>query len=295
MREIVKRVENILDKMGYDCCDYFGCFDIAAKKGRKLILIKVLSNVDSIQEEQATSIKTISSNLDSSALIVGEKTRREELEEDVIYSRFGIPTMSIETMDNIFAHQSAPVVTRLRGGFFVEIDARLLRKKRQAHGLTQMELAEKVGTTKKSVYEHEKMNKKATQEMAGKIESFLGRVSVPVSLERQMNSVETTSKDSFERAVSRHFNSIGFETSHVYQAPFNIIARDREMMILSEAQETGEKIEKILEEMVSFSKLARKPIIAITKEEAELEIPTVMAKDMKNYSARDIKKLVKKW
>ncbi|MBI4170513.1 MAG: helix-turn-helix domain-containing protein [Candidatus Aenigmarchaeota archaeon] len=295
MREIVKRVENVLDKMGYDYCDYFGCFDIAAKKGRKLILIKVLSNVDSIQEEQATSIKTISSNLDSTALIVGEKTRRQELEEDIIYNRFDIPTMSIETVENIFSHESKPLVIRRRGGFFVEIDAGLLKKKRQAHDLTQAKLAEKVGTTKKCIYEHEKTNKKAAQETAEKIESFLGKVSVPVSLEWYMESTNTKPKGSFESMVSRHFNSIGFETSHVYQAPFNIIAKSKEIMILSEAQENSEKIEKILSEMISFSKLVRKPIIAITKEEAELDIPTVRAKDLKNCSARDIKKLVKKW
>ncbi len=295
MREIVENVENIMDRMGYDYCGYFGCFDVAAKRGKKVVLIKVLGNIDSVQEEQANNIKTIARNLDATSIIVGERTRREKLAEGVVYTRFGIPTIDIRTMENVFSNKAMPFVSRGRGGLFVEIDSKLLRKRRQDTGLTQMELARRTGTTKKNIYEHERANKKTSRELAEKLQDAVGHVSVPAALYTEKETAETRPKGYFEGVVFRRFKSIGFETDLVHQAPFNIIARQQRVLILSEAEESVEKIGRMLEEMINFSKLFNKPIIAVTKEEVELGIPTILESELRTYSSSDIKRIVRNW
>ena len=294
MREIVSRVESFLEKTGFAYSENRGCFDVAAKKRKNFFILKVLNNVDSIREEQAINLRTISVELGSTAFIVGERTRKEELEKDVIYQRFDIPTLSIDALENIFLHKYRPIVSRKRGGLFVDIDSEMLRKQRQKLGLTQEELAQKAGTTKKSIYEHERQSKKASKELADSLESVLGKVSSPFSFKAKKR-IKNEPKGQFESFVARHFRSIGFETNSVYQAPFNLIAKNEELTILSEAEEKREKIEKMLEEMISFSRLCRKPIIAVTKEETDLEIPTIAEKDLRGYSARDIRKLIRSW
>jgi len=293
MRDAVKLAEGMLESAGYQHCSYFGCFDIAAKKGRKIVLLKVLGNVDSIQEEQANSLKTIAANLDATAIIAGERTRRERLDEGVIYHRFDIPTISTNALENFFMEGAEPLVARARGGLFAEIDARLLRKKRQASGMTQSELASKTGTTKKTIYEHERSNKNASLEIVEAVEKLLGPVSAPLSFETKRDAAENMPRGRFEISVSGHFRSIGFDTASVYSAPFNIIAKNDGLLVLSEAEERAEKLERMAGDMMSFSQLSRKPLIAVTREEAELEIPTIKEKDFMDCSIRDIRKLIR--
>ncbi len=293
MRDVVKLAESMLETAGYEHCSYFGCFDIAAKKGRKIVLLKVLSNVDSIQEEQANSLKTIAANLEATAIIAGERTRRERLDEDVIYHRFDIPTISTSALENFFMEETEPLIARARGGLFAEIDATLLREKRHASGMTQSELAIKAGTTKKTIYEHERANKKASLEIVEAVEKFLGPVSVPLSFETKKDPAENMPRGRFEISVSRHFRSIGFDTASVYSAPFNIIAKNDGLLVLSEAEEKAEKLERMVGDMMNFSQLSRKPLIAVTREEAELEVPTINEKDFMDCSMRDIRKLIR--
>jgi putative transcriptional regulator len=294
MREIISKVERMLERSGFGTCENFGCFDLAAKKGKNFFILKVLSNVDSLQEEHASNLRTISAELDGRALLVGEHMRKERLEDGVIYQRYDVPTISMSTLESMLVQKFKPMITRNRGGLFMEIDSVQLREKRISMGLTQEELAKKAGTTKKGIYEHERENKKASKDLVDNLESILGKISSPASFEPR-EAAKTAPRGQFEEIVSKHFESIGFGTNSVYHAPFNIIVRSEEMTILSEAEEKKEKIEKILEEMISFSRLAGKPIIAITREETELEIPTIREKDLQSYSARDLRKLIRNW
>jgi len=124
---------------------------------------------------------------------------------------------------------------------------------------------------------------------------YSGHVSVPAALYAEKETAETRPKGYFEGVVFRRFKSIGFETDLVHQAPFNIIARQQRVLILSEAEESVEKIGRMLEEMINFSKLSNKPIIAVTKEDAELEIPTILESELRTYSSRDIKRIIRNW
>ena len=81
MRKIVGKVEAAFEKGGYECREYSGCFDVAARKGKKIVLLKILGNVDSLQESQASSLKIISENLGAMPLVIGENTRKERLRD----------------------------------------------------------------------------------------------------------------------------------------------------------------------------------------------------------------------
>jgi putative transcriptional regulator len=293
MRAFISKVEAVLERSGIEFCESKGCFEIAAKCGNDFFMLKVLRNVDSLQDGHASSLKSISSDLGGKALVVGERTRKCDLDKGIIYQRFEIPTVSVGTLENILGG-GEPLIKRDRGGLFLEIDSKKLRDRRKGKGLTQDELAKKCGTTKKNIYEHEKNDKSASKDLVCRIESVLGNVTKPVCLNIEENSRGLPSC-SFESFVSSCFHSMGYDTNFVFNAPFNIIAKSGEITILSEADESGKNIKKVMDDMIHFSRLCNRPPLAITRDDAELEIPSICGRDLKSYTAEDIKKLVLEW
>ncbi len=289
---LMSEIEEILDENGYKYCEYSGCFDIAARK-ESLMLFKVLTNVDSFQEMQADNLKVLSNSLDARSFLVGLHTRRERLSDNIIYDRFDVPTVNPSTLERIL-HGNMPSVYRFRGGLFVEIEPAKLRKAREDAGLSQSQLAQSAGVTKKSIYEHESKKMGIVKETAVKLEKILKtRIISPVSLP-DYDAMEMTPKSTFESKVSRNFRRMGFDTGSVYQSPFNMIATGK-IMLLSDVEENQKKVKKHIYYIENFSKLSKKSAIIVTKEEANFDIPTLREEDLAGMKSKDILKFVKKW
>jgi putative transcriptional regulator len=288
----MEKIEGILEEGGYDYCEYRGCFDIAARK-KKMMLIKVLSNVDSFQKTDASSLKVMSKHLEANSMVVGMTTRREKLSDNIVYERFDVPTVTPGTLEKIIINDAFPVIYRLRGGLFVGIDPKLLRSAREEAGLSQKELADSVDITKKNVYEHEKKNIKMDYEKAKKIEKILEtKIIVPAAPERFDTSV--LPKAGFEMKIYRKFKSSGFEADSVQKSPINMIARESRFIVLSEAEQSIDKIKKKVPSIRDFSRVSGKDACVITKEKIDLEIPSASEKEFMQMSGREIKKLARK-
>ena len=163
------KVMELMEENDYDYFSYSGCFDILARKD-EIFLLKLLNNIDSFQQEQADNLKVVSKNLDAQAFLVGSKTRRELLEDNIIYERFSVPAVTPNTLENIL-ESKIPKISRSRGGLFVNVNPQKLREGREKAGLSQSELARKIGITKKSIYEHEHKEMKADYEIVKLIEN----------------------------------------------------------------------------------------------------------------------------
>ncbi|MBI2076028.1 MAG: helix-turn-helix domain-containing protein [Candidatus Aenigmarchaeota archaeon] len=293
--EIREEVISILEEAQYDYSEYSGCFDVVGRKKRDMVLLKLLGNVDSLQFSQANNLKILSTTLSATALVIGQRTRRETLENGVIYDRFEIPTVTPKTLENILVFRELPFLYRFRGGFFVKVNAEKLREGRAKEKLTQRALADKAQITKKSVYEHERSTANTEYTTAQKMEKALGAsIMEHFSLsDFQLNVKPNDAKNAFEMHVSRDMNKLGFETELVYQTPFNIIARER-FIVLSEAGD-NEYLEKNESGLLRFSKTAKMPVLAVTKEETSLDVPSIKEKELRELSsARELRKLLKR-
>lgn len=291
---LLKDIEEVLGENGFDYCEYSGCFDIAAKNQHEFVLLKVLDNVDSFQEEQANNLKVLSRNLDAKALVVGSHTRRERLSDNIVYDRFDVPTVNLRTLDNIL-HGLLPFIYRYRGGLFTEIDPAGLKKSREDMGLSQSELASKAGVTKKSIYEHEKKRLRIVHKTAVRLEKILkSRIIRTVDISTPY-AVEGAPRSSFESNISKKFRSIGFGTDSVYQTPFNLIAKDKSFMLISDVEESKKQIEKNLPHISSFANLAGKSAVIITKEEINTSVPSISEKELAQMKTKDIKRMIRKW
>jgi len=289
---LLPQITRILESHDFDWCACRGCFDIAARR-RELFLLKVLDNVDSVQESQAINLATLSEKLGANVSLIGTHTRYETLRDNVIYERFDIPTFTPATLDAILEERS-PTIYRNRGGMFAEIDPSALKRARNAAGLTQQQLADAIGVTKKSIYEHESRKMRAQHEIADRMEKLFGeKVSIRFEPAPIASSAETRPTSQFEHSISGHLRRMGFATSFVERSPFNIIAEEK-VVLISDAEPNPRIIERKAQQLEQFAGVSKKPIVVISETEPRTNLPTVTAKQLKNLGAKDLRKLAKK-
>lgn len=288
--ELKNLIKRMLDENSFNYCEYFGCFDLAARSKEKIVFLKVLENIDSIQEDSANNLKILAGSISASSFIIGTHTSREKMRNNIIYERFEIPAVTPKTLESVI-NDEMPIIYRFRGGFFAEIDPDKLREKRIEKGLTQKDLAEKVGISKKSIYEHESKEMPASYKNVKKIESIIGEISKPVRICPSPNKIKSRPKHAFEKKVSQKLKSLGFAVSFVYKNPFNIIAEGKGL-VCSDAEERSSLKKVMLLE--SFANTLEIPVIVITKEEVKTNLPYLQEKELYDLSEqRDILKLAK--
>lgn len=293
-QDLLKNVQNLLVKSGFQYSTYHGCFDVAAKR-ENLLLIKVLLNIDSFQEAQAENLKSLASVLDGNPLIVGEQTRASALEDGVVYHRFSTPCVNFDTFKNMITKNTMPVVYSERGGFFIEIDADAMKKLREKK-YTQEELAEIAGVTKKNIYEHEANDMKAVHDVAQKIQSILGeKISKPFQFLKFDSTSKTPSKD-IQKDVFDKMKNVGFNVSYIEQSPLNLVAKEK-VLLLSDVERNKRKMKKDAPFLKNLSKLVSSPAVLITDKSnvEQIEgVPVVTREELKDAKkTKDIMKIVK--
>ena len=204
-----------------------------------------------------------------------------------------MPAFTPATLDAILDDRS-PIIYRDRGGLFAEIDPRALRKARTKAGMTQQQLADAIGITKKSVYEHETRPMRAHYETVKRLEELLSET---ISISFENSPIEgrrhSARVSSFEKCVGSHLRRIGFATSFVGQSPFNIIAEER-VLIVSDAERSPRRIERKAEQLEDFADVSNRPIVVISEAEPRTNLPSITVAELENLSARALRKLARK-
>ena len=103
--EIIERIESILEKAGFNlsarCCSRPSCFDFAARKNNLLAFIKVHTNIGSASLKDASELFAITKNFDATPLLIGEKNRDQELENDTVYSPVSYTHLTLPTTERV--------------------------------------------------------------------------------------------------------------------------------------------------------------------------------------------------
>lgn len=283
-QSLVEKTEKALVEEGYNYCRYSGCFDLAARK-KTTLLVKVLVNIDAFQEEHSENIRTLSHDIDASPVLIGMRTRYEKLIDNIVYERFNVPTMTLSTFETVISEHHVPLVRRFRGGLFAEVSSEKLRKTRHKAGMTQKELAEKVGVSKKMIYEHEAADKLGINYIVARMEKVLEEcVRKKFILEKPKQRIHTRPKNTFESRVGRDLKKIGFETDFLEKTPFNIIAEEKFTLLL-EADEKEKAVIRNAPYMVDFAHLIKKPAVIVSDNEYDVNLPQIKREALKEISS----------
>jgi len=168
--------------------------DIIARRGSEKLLIKVSLEVDSVGYKEAYELTAISSVFGGLGVLVGRKTKKKELEDYVIYERHGIPALTPETLEELVEREEIFVYAD-RGGYYVRVDGRKLKEKREEMNMSLGDLAYLLGVSRKAVYEYEKskMNLSLTTALR-LVEIFGDEILVPFNINELREREKTTAK-----------------------------------------------------------------------------------------------------
>jgi putative transcriptional regulator len=258
-----------------------GCFNIVAKK-EELLLIKSLINVDSLNEEQALSLRSISFFLSAYPLVVSVKTNREFLNDETIYSRFQLPVLTPTLFDNFLEEESIPSIQSSKGKHTVTINTEELKEKRKQLGFSLQELSQLIGISKKALYEIENKRVNPTQETVKKLETFLKiDLKKPYKLQ-QAEKTYLKPKNEFQQEVSKEFKRIGIDNSAVYSAPFEIVGKEK-FSLITTLSKNGFKIKKEATKVKKLSSIFSSKAVFVAKasrEESVEGVPVVLESEL---------------
>jgi putative transcriptional regulator len=258
------------------CCSRPSCFDFAARKGNKTVLVKVNSDADTFSAQSARELKVIASRVSAASIIVSQKTHGKPLEDDTVYSRNGVFVITEKTIKNLALQTANPLICAVPGGYSVEIDRELLEKRRKELGLSIGKLAAMVGVSRRTLYGYEKGMARASVKSAYKLAETLGvPVAKPIDvLERRqlhpqlllIKAKQTTAGEILLQKILRKFASC--DISPLYRAPFDFIMNLPTIncvIVGSVALNSERNLDNRMEEIISICHVIHARPVLITK------------------------------
>ncbi len=249
-------------------------FDVVARRGDLVILLKVLLNIDGLDSETAAEMKALSAHLDAESVVVGVKTRDHELEDGVLYLRRGVPAMSRGTAHDYFVEGVPPLVYMGSGGLYVNIDGDLLEDARDEEDMSLGTVADELGVSRRAVSKYED-GMDATLDVAVRLEEIFGESLIsPVEVfeeedpEDPEDTEETTAdgpEGETERRVFAILRNAGFDVVPTARAPFRALSRESDETVLTGTGSAG-SILKRARLMSSISDVARTESVYVVDE-----------------------------
>jgi putative transcriptional regulator len=236
--QLMQEVTSHLVQAGFDVsseCDVRpSCFDMVARRGDKIILIKTLANIDAFKKDDAIVLQLVAQFFDAIPLIVGKTTRRGALDDGVLYKRYGVPTIAPRSFESMIVEEQQPREFIQRGGRFVSIDGERLKEIRLSLNMTQEDLADCIQVSARAILAYEKNEMAVSVEAAEKLEraletdlvipvDLLSSVAIPEDRPRTTASIENAD---LVKRVSDFFERLEMNVMWTDRAPFHIIAKE---------------------------------------------------------------------
>jgi len=173
---LAQRVVEVLSEAGFAtsarCYLRPRSFDLAAKKGDLLLLLKILSNIDGLNEKTAMEVRRLAKHLLGRPLLIGEKTRDTFLERGAVYFRYGVPTISLPTLADCLLEEMLPLVYAAHGGLYIKIQGLKMRQLRLQRGISLGALASQLGLSRRTIAKYETESMDTSVDVALKLEEI---------------------------------------------------------------------------------------------------------------------------
>jgi len=248
-------------------------FDLVARRGEEVLLVKVLANVDALDAATGAELRRLGTYLDATPVVIGLRTRDEDLKPDVTYFRHGVPVISPDTAVQLFVDGIPPLIYAAPGGLYVTIDGDLLADEREKEDMSLGQLAKELGVSRRTVSKYEDgMN--ASVEVAQHLEElFDAPLTAPVDVMDGADEVrdadptpEDPEADPDDAPVVAVLRRAGFRVHPTVRAPFKAVSEDEEASggsddmestVLTGHSEFNEAAEKRARIMASIGNVTR--------------------------------------
>jgi putative transcriptional regulator len=259
---LVENVTAMLEDAGFLVSDRCAIrpksFDVAARRGRDTVLVKILGNIDAFDGQTGAEMRRLGEYLRATPVVIGLRTRDEELKPGVVYFRHGVPVLSPDTAMDLFVEEVPPLIYAAPGGLYVNIDSEILEDARQERDWSLGKLASELGVSRRTVSKYEN-GMDASVEVAAQLEElFDAPLTAPVDVMDGAEAVredEPTPEDpeveDDDELVVTVLTRVGFDVHPTERAPFRTVSENEESQSRmltghSEFTQTAEKRARIM-------------------------------------------------
>ncbi|WP_458207431.1 transcriptional regulator [Haladaptatus sp. NG-SE-30] len=265
---LVGNVTSMLDDAGFVVSDRCAIrpksFDVAARRGPDLLLLKILGNIDAFDATTGVEMRRLGTYLDATPMVIGLRSRNQDLEPGVVYFRHGVPVFNPDTALDLFLEGVPPLVYAAPGGLYVNIDGDILQDERKERGWSLGQLANELGVSRRTVSKYEDgMN--ASVDVAIELEDMFDReLTSPVEVFDSAEEVseepdlEEPDAEPDDQHMFSVLTRVGFTVHPTTRAPFKTVSEDdQEDRVLTSHSTFNRTAEKRARIMSSISRVAR--------------------------------------
>ena len=267
---LVGNVTSMLEDAGFTVSDRCAIrpksFDIAVRRGKDVVLLKVLANIDAFDGQTGAEMRRLGEYLEATPMVIGLRTRNEDLKPGVVYFRHGVPVLSPDSAMDLFVEEVPPLIYAAPGGLYVNIDGELLSDVRSDREWSLGRLASELGVSRRTVSKYEDgMN--ASVDVAAELEDIFDRpLASPVSVLEGAGEVRDDVDDPDEPDADPDdahlitvLTRVGFDVHPTVRAPFEAVSEDEEgdQKVLTGHSEFNRTAEKRARIMSSVGRVTR--------------------------------------
>jgi len=305
-QEVVSQLEDAGFSLSSQCDVRPSCFDLVARRGDKLILVKVLANIDVLTSDDAMALQLVAHFFNATPLLVGRKTRKGELDPGVVYKRYGVSTIAPPSFQSMIAEERMPREFSQKGGRFVAIDGEKLRKARLEQNMSTGKLAECVQVSARAVLAYENDQMGVSTDIAERLEEVLETdLIIPIDLIHERVDESTLKQPSnpqeipdLEFRVNHFFERLGMRVLWTDRAPFHVAAKEDGLPLMSGVGSiTSQSLKKRVEILKSVSKVTESDAVLIVEEgqaeECVSDLPVIRQLELDQIEKpRELKKII---
>lgn len=280
--ELLTNIREFLGDAGFsvsDPCTFrLPGFDLVARREETLLILKVLSNIDGLSEDVAQELQAVSYLLKATPLLIGEKNGINTLEDDVVYFRFGIQTVTTATLRNHLLEKIPVRAYAAPGGLYVNLDQEKIRRLRQEKNISLGGFAHHVHVSRRTVRMYED-GMSARIDIASRIEEmFEQTVTTPIDLLKPL-LMETKQLPLFKKdpGTTKELRSeiftllqdIGYRVIPMDRCPFEALSKEKEKILLTCVQEYNKKLAEKAHFISSISRITERHAVVFTDKDVE--------------------------
>ncbi len=270
-------------------------FDMVARRDDILLLIKLLLNVDALSESAARELHLMSHALEGNSLLVGTKSSSGNLMEGVVYSRFGIPIVSMASFREYLEEGVPPFIFSAPGGLYVKLDTDLLERARE-RGISLGQLAEVAHVSRRTIQMYlDGMS--ATVDAALRLEEFLMEPLVlpldlfPHGREAETKDVAASVSEDFRGRIAGLLTQLGYEVLLALRSPFDAITKDQDFLLLSGMEEYERGLQRKAEVVSNLSRIVERDSVIFVKQRKSrvslLGVPLIDSPELRKIRGRE--------
>ena len=250
-------------------------FDVIARRDSQLLIFKILSNIDSLSQDDSDDLRVLATTLGGSPIIIGAHSSAAGVADGILYSRFGLPILSEGSFKELMLEGVPPLVYAAPGGLYVKVDGATLREVREEKGISLGTLAEAAGVSRKAIQMYE-AGMGTMVEIAARIEEFLDQpVVLPLDpfrftaeMAERMRTLEVMDEDNKE--IFDMLREIGYLVLPTRKCPFDAFAREEELLLTGIGADQ-KLVERKARVVGNLSRVTEKKSVIIIRQESRVK------------------------